>query len=97
MKEKEINFEIFGKNTLLILPIIENKTEAGIIKSDAMLQKEESDRDLFFEVALVGKECEYVSNKCKVYIRAMQHPKVLIDDVWYLSVHESNIIGMRNN
>lgn len=94
-KKKEIDFQIFNKDILVNVPKIQDKTEAGIIKPDSILKEEKEKTDLFFEVLLIGENCEYVKIGDKVYIRSGKHPQVLIDEVPYLLINESNVLGKR--
>ena len=40
MEDKSINFEVLGKSVLVEIPVIEEKTKAGIIKSTELLEQE---------------------------------------------------------
>lgn len=86
-----------GATLVIKAPKISEKTEAGILKSEAMIKEEKMSWDGTVDVIAVGPMCQHISPGMKVLLQtnAIMHP-VLIDGDEYLQVEEYSVLGYYN-
>jgi len=92
----KVNFQTINNDLLVELPIISKKTDAGLIKSKAMIKEEESKSDSFYLVLRVGTECKFIKEGDKIYING-KHPRIELDGTLYAIVNEIHVLGKRVN
>jgi len=92
--KKRLGLEVEGKNIFVYEPLIEEKTETGIIKSPDMIEKEMEDRDSHaLEIAAVGPEVEGFKVGDKVLIYNRHVPIFSVHGTRYIAILESDIVA----
>lgn len=94
---EEVNFEVINRDVLLVLPVIDKMTPAGIIKSDAQLKAEQAKQDQFLVAVEVGNDCQSIRKGDKVLIGNGKHPQIELDGKLYLIINELAILGKRKD
>ena len=87
------NFKPLGSNVLIEVPMIEEKTKAGIIKSASQIEAEKNAADKFLEVIAVGEAVKDISVGDKVMLSEGKHRVVTIEDKNYILVYSGLILG----
>ena len=89
-----MNYFPLGATLLIKAPKIAEKTESGILKSEAMIREERMSWDGTVDVIAAGPECRHISPGMKVLLQtnAIMHP-VLIEEQEYLQVEEYSVLG----
>jgi len=93
----KINFKPVNEVLLVVAPVVNEKTEAGIIKSDAQIKEEKSKVDKFLEVAAVSDKITDIQVGDRVLIVGGEHKGMEIDGVTYLILNRISVIGKRLN
>ena len=83
-----------GATIVITAPKISEKTESGILKSEAMIKEEKMSWDGTVDVVSVGPQCNHIKPGMKILLQtnAIMHP-VLIDKEEYLQVEEYSVLG----
>ena len=91
------NYQPVGATIVVRPPKISDTTDAGILKSDAMIKEEKASWDGSVEVVLAGPECKVCSPGLRVLLQtnAIMHP-VLVEGEELLQVEEYSILGYYN-
>jgi co-chaperonin GroES (HSP10) len=89
-----MNYFPLGATLLIKAPKIAEKTEGGILKSDAMIKEERMSWDGTVDVIAAGPDCRHISAGMKVLLQtsAIMHP-VLIEGQELLQVEEYSVLG----
>jgi len=89
-----MNYFPLGATLLINAPKIAEKTEGGILKSDAMLKEERMSWDGTVKVIAAGPDCKHISAGMTILLQtnAIMHP-VLIEEKEYLQVEEYSVLG----
>lgn len=90
-----IKFQPFGHNVLLAMPIINEKTVGGIIKSKSQIEEEVRNLSGYLTVVAIGELVTNIQVGDIVLIVQGKHNSITIDDSAYLMVYSSQIIGKK--
>lgn len=89
------SIECVGNNILVTLPEIEEKTEGGIIKDDAMIAAEQEAADeQVLEVIAVGDKVEMIKPGHKVLVKNPRMPIYTIDGKRYGGVCDYDVFAI---
>lgn len=87
------NFKPFGNNVLIEVPMIEEKTKAGIIKAKSQIEEEKAQANKFLKVVAIGDNVTNINVGDMVLLNTGKHPVVTIEDKDYLIVYVGVILG----
>jgi co-chaperonin GroES (HSP10) len=94
---KQVNFKPVNDIVLVEAKIVDEKTAAGIIKTEKMIEDEKNKMDLFLKVAAVSDDITDIQVGDEVLISGGHHNAVVLDGVTYLILRKVVIYGKKLN
>lgn len=88
-----LNFDPFGYNVVLEMPVFEEKTEGGVIKSSKMIEEEVKAVNKYLEVFAVGSQVKEISIGDRVLLNNGNHQIINVDGTDYFLVNQGLILG----
>jgi len=93
---KKFAFKPAKELVVVPVPEISETTESGIIKTEAMIEKERRKQDLSFTIIAIGDDVEDYSVGDVVFLRSINsQPVIMMEEKLYLVVHQSNLLGKK--
>lgn len=90
----KVNFIPMGSAVLVELPVIEEKTESGIIKGVELVEKEKQEHDGFLMVVAAGDEAKPKVGD-EIMANLMQCSQINIDGTQYGFIPSHAILGYK--
>ena len=92
---KQVNFKPVNDIVLVEAKIVDERTPAGVLKSEKMIEEEKNNMDLFLKVAAVSNDIEDIEVGDEVLISGGHHNAVVLDGITYLILRKIVIYGKK--
>lgn len=90
-----LKFKPFGNNVIVKAPVVDDKTEAGVILPEELVKEKIKDFDGYYEVLAVGADVKEIKIGDEVMITNSRPNPTIIDGIPCMVVYCGNIFGKK--
>ena len=94
--DNKLGFKLLGTNVAIEVPIVDEKTKAGVIKSQEQIEIEKKNTDVLLNVLEVGDGVTKVKKGDKIFLTHIHFDVYsFIEELQFSIIDESHIVGVK--